>query len=299
VSTPRTPKNGKPRHWITGDMLLFDTETDHEDPTQAYLIQAALIHISGGERKLARKWMAAPRREIPEGAVGAHGITTERAAAEGKAVEFVLNEITALFDQHWTQDTVLVGANVCYDLTMLDRELARVFGPNRNLVCGGPVVDTLLLDKRCDTYRPGSRQLADQCAHYGLELTDAHDAFADALACGQLAWKIAVRCIKGRWPRGQYPPSTSERHARGLIANGNARLLHEAQIRWHEEGQLGLAEYWRSPRKIQKTWEQVRAGTLDEAAARELIAALPEMAARVEATAKGCWPLIPRALVTA
>jgi DNA polymerase III subunit epsilon len=287
------------KHWIVGDLLLWDTETDHEDPQAAQLIQTALIHISDGQRQLARSWMVKPRRPIPEGAVGAHGITTERAEAEGEPVEQVLDELCGLLERHWTPRTVLIGANVCYDLTVLDRELGRVFGSDRALVCGGPVVDTLLLDKRCDRYRPGSRKLADQCAYYGLELVNAHDAFADALACGQLAWKIAIRCIKNRWPRGQYPPHHTERHARGLVANGDPRLLHAAQVSWHEEGQRGLAEYWRSPKCVQKLWERQRAGefTVDEVKAR--IAALPEMAAQVEALASGCWPLIPRMLVTA
>lgn len=288
-----------PQHWIKGDLLLFDTETDAADPTEAQLIQVALIHLAGGDREYTKTWLVKPRREIPAEATGVHKITTERADADGEPIETVLTEVRRAITSRWNQRTVLVGSNINYDLTVLDRERARVFGEATSLPILGPVVDALLLDKRVDRYRPGSRQLKDQCAHYGLELgDDAHDATADALAAGQLAWKIAVRCIKRRWPRVRYGPHYTERHARELVASGNALALHEAQRGWHEEGQRGLAEYWRSPKAIDKTWEKVERGELTHEDAELLIAELPSMADRVDSQAVGCWPLIPRQLVT-
>jgi DNA polymerase-3 subunit epsilon len=261
-----------------------------------------LIHLKNGHREFAKTWLVQPRRPIPAEATAVHKISTEHAAENGETIFRVLGEVTSQLRGRWNRDTVLIGSNINYDLTVLDRELERtgrapIVGPA--VPVRGPVVDTLLLDKRVDKYRPGSRKLADQCAYYGLELGDAaHDATADALAAGQLAWVIAVRCIKNRWPRGRFGPDVSERHARALIASGGAMALHEAQKRWHEEGQRGLAEYWRSPKAIEKARDKVARGELTAEEADALIADLPAMADRVDAHAVGCWPLIPRVLVT-
>jgi DNA polymerase III subunit epsilon len=280
-------------------MLLLDTETDAQDPAEAQLVQLALIHLSGGERRFTKVWLCQPRRPIPDEATGVHKISTEHAMAWGEPIETVIPEVRRAIENRWDKRTVLVGSNINYDLTVLDREYSRILGPEHAVHILGPVVDTLLLDKRVDTYRPGSRKLADQCTYYGLTLgEDAHDAAADALAAGQLAWVIAVRCIKRRWPRGRYGPSASERQARELIALGDALALHEAQKSWHEEGQRGLAEYWRSPKALEKTWEKVARGELTQEQADVLVAELPAMADRVEAQAVGHWPVHPRALVT-
>jgi DNA polymerase III epsilon subunit-like protein len=191
----------------------------------------------------------------------------------------------------------LIGHNIGYDLTVSDRELGRVLGGE--LTVRGPVVDTLLCDKNLDRFRKGSRQLSDQAKHYGLEFQgNAHDALADARLAGQLAYKLVARSINNRWPRSRYGPHKTERHARGLMAADDVAALHAAQVRWHEEGQLGLAEYWRTPKAVEKTWEKVSRGELTEAEANEWIAGLPAAADRVESQARGCWPLIPRVAAT-
>lgn len=284
-------------HWIKGGLLLLDTETDDSESTRAQLIQVALIHLVAGKQQYEKTWLVQPRRPIPAEATGVHEITMERAQAEGLPVEQVLSELSEALERDWP-GAVLVGSNVNYDLTVRDREHGRVLGDEPAIL--GPVVDTLLLDKRVDRFRAGSRKLKDQCEHYGLPpLDDAHDAAADARAAGRVLWAIVVWCVKNQWPWGRYGPHATERHARMVVANPDPVPLYDAQRHWHEEGQLGLAEYWRSPKAIEKTREKLRRGELTEAECEALIAKLPAMADGAEATARGCWPVIPRSLVVA
>jgi DNA polymerase-3 subunit epsilon len=53
------------------------------------------------------------------------------------------------------------------------------------------VIDPLVIDRRFDRYRRGSRKLDAMCAHYGVALDGAHDAGHDAVAAARLAWKQA------------------------------------------------------------------------------------------------------------
>jgi DNA polymerase-3 subunit epsilon len=284
-------------HWIRRELLLLDLETDAPESDEAYLIQAAAIFISPASEPVERVWIAQPRREIPAGAVGVHGISTERARVEGRPVDEVLSELLFMLS-YWSPDVPLIGHNAPFDLTVLDREFGRVLGSD--LLERGPVVDTLLCDKNLDKYRSGSRQLGDQAKHYGLEFNgQAHDALADARVAGQLAWKLVMWSINNRWPRGRYGPSASERRARALMAADDVAALHAVQVQWHEEGQRGLAEYWRTPKAVDKTWEKVRRGEMTRQEGEAWIAGLPAAADRVEARAAGCWPVVPRvAIVT-
>lgn len=282
-------------HWIRRELLLLDTETDAADPTAAHLIQGALLRINPGNPRWQWTRIAAPRRDIPDEAVGVHDISTARAYAEGVPIEQVLTELLEGLAA-WSQHNVLIGHNIGYDLTVIDRECQRVLGTQLSI--SGPVIDTLLLDKRCDKWRKGSRQLSDQCKHYALELGDnAHEAVADAVAAGQLAWKLVARSKNNRWRRGRWGPDATELQARELVAKDDAPELHRWQIAWHEEERRGLAAYWRTPKARDKTWEKVASGEWTEDKAREWIDCLPAMADEVEANAAGCWPVQPRVSV--
>jgi DNA polymerase-3 subunit epsilon len=278
-------------HWIRGELLLFDTETDSPEPEDAHLIQAAIIHVRPGEKRRQWKWLCRPTRPIPPGATAVHGISTEEATVDGQPRADVLEDMMEVLSD-WRPDVPLVGHNVHFDLTVLDRNLGRELGTE--LAIAGPVIDTLLIDKCCDKWRPGERTLTTQCQHYKIELTAAHDAFADALAAGHLAWRLAT-CRS--WPPGRYGPSKGEREARAVLAMGDAAMLHAAQILWFEESQLGLADYFTTPKALAKIEEKVAAGKLTREAADERIASLPADVERIRATAKGGWPLLPRVSV--
>lgn len=280
-------------HWADGPLLAFDLETTGVDIEVDLAVTAALVQVRPGKDLVVNRWVIDPGVAVPDEAARIHGYPTERVRAEGMEPARAFEEISELLSAYWTPDSPLVTSNGSYDLSLTDRELGRHLGSE--LSVAGPMIDVLIVDKNCDKYRPGSRKLADMCRHWGIELPDAHEAAADAVAAARLAWKLG-KCR--RWPRGRYGPSSAERHARALVATGDARALHDAQVRWHEADQLSLASYWRTPKAVAKTWEKVSRGEMTREEAEAWIAGLPAAADRVEASAVGCWPLVPRVPVT-
>jgi DNA polymerase-3 subunit epsilon len=279
-------------HFIAGDLVMFDTETDAKDPDAAHLIEAAVVATRPGQQPHEQVWLAQPRRPISVEATGVHGISTERAATEGQPIRAVLREVMWAGLLGWTDRCPLIGHNIGYDLTVLDRELRRYLldeFPN-GLEIRGPVIDTLLIDKCCDKWRAGSRQLEDAAKHYRVALDKAHSAGADALAAGRIAWRMATTRA---WPRGRWGPAPIEREARKLIAVGNARELHEAQKRWFYTTQMELAEYFRTPKAIEAIERKVSEGRFTREQADAAIESLPADAARAEALAVDGWPLRP------
>jgi DNA polymerase-3 subunit epsilon len=86
--------------------------------------------------------------------------------------------------------------NARYDLSLLDRECRRHGLASVGERLGGepsPVIDPLVLDKHVDRYRKGTRALHALCAHYGVQLDDAHNARADAVAAARVVRRMAEK----------------------------------------------------------------------------------------------------------
>ncbi|MGR0219146.1 exonuclease domain-containing protein [Agromyces sp. ZXT2-6] len=173
-------------------LAVFDLETTGIDIDTCRIVTAHVGVIGpGGEVLEQRQWLVDPGVEIPTAATLIHGVTTERARLEGlPAVQGVVEIIGALTDAA-TRGLPIVAYNAAYDLSVLHREAER-YGHD---AFRGPahVVDPLVIDKAVDTYRRGKRTLTAACEHYGVELTAAHDAGADAIAAGRVAQAIARR----------------------------------------------------------------------------------------------------------
>ncbi|SIO88293.1 exonuclease domain-containing protein [Nocardiopsis sp. JB363] len=211
--------------WHTQPMAAFDIESTGLDVENERIVTAALWRIDPARgTKEVTAWLADPGIEIPVEAAEIHGITTERARAEGRPTAEVVTEIAAAMEAAVADGLPLVVYNAPYDLTLLDREIAR----HRSPLAGLPlVVDPLVLDKRVDTFRRGSRKLVDVCAHYQVPLAqeEAHGAAADALAAARLAWQIAAR----------YPE----------VAELPIADLHSSQVKWKAEQAASFQEYLR------------------------------------------------------
>ena len=172
-----------------GNMIGYDSETTGVDVESARIVTACIGHagLDGWE---AHTWLLRQSEPIPAEATAVHGITTEEANRDGIDPAVALSGIRDALYRAWAEGVPVVGHNVSYDLTVLDRELRR-HGLSGLEICG-PVLDTLVLDKLHDRYRRGSRKLVDVAAHYGITLTeaDAHGAEADALASCRIMWKM-------------------------------------------------------------------------------------------------------------
>lgn len=223
--------------WMEQGLLGFDFESTGVDPLTARIVTACVAYRSESDSGWTRDWLAdAGGEEIPEQAQAIHGISTERAHAEGQPVIDVAEEVRELLQKAWANGVPVVAMNASYDLTLLNAELLRA--GHRELSIDGPVLDPFVLDKMADKFRRGSRRLPDLCLHYGVRHTSAgpgedaslaagaHDATADALAALRVLWRIGQR----------FP----------ALAACTAEELHEAQITAAAEQALSLTAYWRS-----------------------------------------------------
>lgn len=258
--------------WWSGHAIGLDTETDGKDPEDARIITACATRIRPGIDPAVYDWIARPERDIPAEATAVHGITTEHAAKTGRPRATTIAEIVAVL-RRADERTPVVIHNASYDLTVLDREMRRT-GLGRLVdtgagwgAPGGPVgieldgttvsafhvIDTLVLDKQADRYRPGKggRKLPVVAAAYGIELTeaDAHAADADTRTALRIAIAIARRCSmrhpdlvalhEGR----KRPHSIAQEFA--ALRNLSLADLHTAQAKWAPEQAAGLADWAR------------------------------------------------------
>ena len=170
-------------------MLSFDLETTSANPLEARIVTSALVRIDGRE-VTATEHLADPGVEIPEQAAAIHGISTEKARAEGRPHNEVLKETVDTIKQAWDDGFTLIVFNAPYDLTVL-RALTGDF------TVTGPVFDPLLIDRAMDRYRKGGkRNLGALSEHYGVQLENAHEATSDAMAAARIAWKQ----VNSVWP---------------------------------------------------------------------------------------------------
>ncbi|HEY9354551.1 MAG TPA: exonuclease domain-containing protein, partial [Nocardioides sp.] len=175
--------------WHLGRMCGFDLETTGVDVETDRIVTACVVGCGGGPATESRTWLADPGIEIPDGAAQVHGITTERARAEGRPAADVVAEVVTALASAARDGEPIVAMNAAYDLTLLDRECQRhgiksLWDYTDSIPC---VIDVKVLDKHIDRYRKGSKRLEDLCQLYGVRLDGAHSADGDAIAACRVA----------------------------------------------------------------------------------------------------------------
>ncbi|MBT2466935.1 3'-5' exonuclease [Streptomyces sp. ISL-66] len=215
--------------WHGGVLIGFDLETTGTEPGESRIVTAAVVEVRDGAVRGRRGWLADPGIPIPRQASAIHGISTERAVAEGRPVREVADEVAEALVDHWRAGAIVVAYNAAFDLTLLSAELARHGLPSLADRLGGaetgPVVDPLTIDRAVDRYRRGKRTLEAVCGVYGVTLEAAHDAGADALAAVGVARAIAAR----------HPE----------VAALTPAALHARQGAWHERWARDFQAYLR------------------------------------------------------
>lgn len=171
--------------WSNGPVLGFDTETTGVDVRHDRIVTAALVRRDT-QGLWQRTWLIDPGVEIPAAASAIHGITTERARAEGQAPQVALEEIASAIVDGQLAGVPVVAYNASFDMAILDHELDRWGLPRLGQRLGrdvGPVLDPLVIDRGVDRYRKGKRTLSDLCLHYRVTSQDElHTAEVDVHA---------------------------------------------------------------------------------------------------------------------
>jgi len=208
-------------------LAVFDLETTGVDVETSRIVSAHVGVIdAAGELVERHDWLADPGVEIPPGASAVHGITTERARAEGRPAADVIAEIITALNSVFARGLALTIYNAPYDLTLLHREAMR-YGITP-LHEPAPIIDPLVIDKVVDRYRKGKRTLEAAAEVYGVPLVGAHDAAADAVAAGRLAQALARA----------YPVEMAVESA----------ILHANQIGWALDSAASFQDYMRRTR---------------------------------------------------
>jgi DNA polymerase-3 subunit epsilon len=194
------------------NLAVFDLETTGLDLREARIVTACAVAIDEHGQVVGpnTEWLADPGIEIPVAASNVHGVTTERARAEGRKSSEVVSEIIHTLRGFFDRGIPVVAYNAPYDFTILHYEALRHgLEPLSN---PQPIIDPMVLDKFVDQYRHGKRTLQIAASIYGVKLSDAHNATADAIAAGRVAQAIALR----------FPEKLP----------ADALELHKAQVGW-------------------------------------------------------------------
>lgn len=248
--------------WWTGLAVGLDFESDSPDPEEARIITCNITMVSPAGNT-SHDWMVQPERDIPEGASAVHGISTEHAREHGTPRDKTVAAIAEMLEAAGPESPV-VGHNVgSYDLTLLDREMRRLGLGSLGLADGlvslrrdgrevarFPVLDTLVLDKALDRYRPGKRQLTVVAEAYGTPMAadSAHEAGADVLASLRIAWRIASMCTWSPTALATHYASRRRPSELAIGFNGLADMplakMHALQTGWAATQAEGLRQYF-------------------------------------------------------
>lgn len=227
--------------WADRLMTPFDTEATGVDVETDRIVTATVLLVRGGD-VAGQQWMTDPGVDIPAEATEIHGITTEQARTHGRPPAEVIAAVGDAIRAAWDDGGIVVGHNLAYDFTLLDRETRRHLG--RPFTVRGPVADTFVLDKHFDRYRKGKRNLTATAAHYAVALNGAHDAFEDALGSARILWRMCRL----------YPE----------LADMTWRDLYRLQVRARAEQAEGLQDYLRAKaRDDGRTAEEIEAIVVD------------------------------------
>jgi DNA polymerase-3 subunit epsilon len=219
--------------WHEGTLCAFDLESTGVSVEQDRIVTACVARIdgTGRTRPAAKRWLVDPDIEIPEGATAIHGISTQHAQDHGMDAATAICEIVDMLCRALDLGIPIVGYNISYDLTLLDRETRRHSLPplSKLPIALMPVIDAMVLDKHVETYRRGSRKLVDVARHYNVALDGAHEASADAWAAAGVACRIGAK----------YPK----------VGTLSLDELHALQVVAKKDQDQSLADYWRRKAK--------------------------------------------------
>jgi DNA polymerase III subunit epsilon len=207
---------GRVGAWTGGELLGFDLETTGVDRFNDVPVSYALVYAAGGRVRFSWSGLIDPGRVIPGDATAVHGITDERVTTEGMPLRDAVALLSDAVLSASQRRVPLVGMQLDYDLTMLETQAQRLLGGGivERGWCG-PVLDAAVLDRHFDPDREGRRTLSALCAHYGVEMEQAHDARADAVASLRVLLALAAR--------------------RPALRDGDPLALHRAQVDWHRQ----------------------------------------------------------------
>lgn len=211
-------------------LASFDTETTGVNVLEDRIVTASIVYLDAQDSVISEhEWLIDPGIPIPDGAAEVHGITTEHAQEYGVAAPMAVWEIASTIAYFLSNGVPVVAYNASYDFSILNAECKRHLGYPfsrffRNGVIPPRIIDPMVIDKKVDRYRPGSRTLSAASDHYEVLLENAHTSAADAMA--------SAAVLRAIWDRY------------GALQEAPLDDLYNQQIMWYAEQQTGLRDYF-------------------------------------------------------
>jgi DNA polymerase-3 subunit epsilon len=176
------------------------------------LVQLGLVAVAPSGNRVGKSLvtLVKPTTPIRPTAQAVHGISKERAQAEGREPKEVLEELADKLDQAYTNGFPLVIHNALFDWPVLCTEFARHGVP----VPATRILDTYLLASVAKRRPAPGLALLVQDYRVGIQSGD-HDAGHDAQLCGALLFALLE---KHQW-----------------LKKDNADLYLAEQIKWNQQ----------------------------------------------------------------
>ena len=238
---------------MSGNIIVFDTETNSPNPREARLVTAYLgLMNPEGEILTEREWLIRPDGYvITEETTAIHGVSHEHALENGVPVADFFREFIHILTTE--NGTPIAGQNLPYDLTVMDNEFRRLYGKDGaailDLLRGRPVLDSLVIDKHLYKFRRGNRNLITLAEVYGIPFTEeeAHNADFDAKTAG----RIILKQLR-------------------TLGSPDLHQLHEMQGHWRKSQQESLQKWLRANKDkdavCETDWPLLPHSTEEEAA---------------------------------
>ena len=167
--------------------LVMDTELTGLDEKRDCIVSLGAVRMTGGVIDIGDTFyqLVNPETALSASSVVIHEITPSEVAAK-PPIEAVLAEFL-----EFAGEDILMGHFISLDLAFLNREMRRVF----NHEVRNPVLDTYsiyawlsrrLKSHACFTTPPSGYRLYDIVKCFGIPVSGAHNAIADAFTTAQL-----------------------------------------------------------------------------------------------------------------
>lgn len=205
-------------------IVTFDVESTGVSVEQDRIVTAFVGLVSKeGELLESHEWLINPGITIPAEATAIHGVTTERAERDGDNPGIAILEIVEQIARYDSLGIPIVAYNAAFDFSILRYEAERY---NVKFTLPLLIIDPFVIWKHIDKYRKGKRTLVAAAERFGVPLIDAHNAAADAIAAGMVAFEV----LKDK---------------RFENVEVNASDLMRLQTAWAQEQAESLQEYFR------------------------------------------------------
>lgn len=175
--------------WDQASTCIVDTETTGIRPGVDRIVQFGVARFENGSCREGFSCLVDPGIPIPPEATAVHGVTDQMVKGE-RSIEQALEDAAPML-----KDCQLGAFNESFDKAFLPS-----IGDHQ-----WPWIDPLVLVRKLNRYASGKgrHKLSVSCARHGIVLTDAHDAKADAIAAGELFYKLGWSAFPKEYTMGR------------------------------------------------------------------------------------------------